>query len=46
LLGWLFSRGVAPGLLSLHQVDGAGGGFSRADLAANFVPAICSRPFR
>lgn len=38
LLGWLFSRGVAPGLLALPQVSTEGAAFSVAALVANFVP--------
>ncbi|WP_295885249.1 dicarboxylate/amino acid:cation symporter [uncultured Thiohalocapsa sp.] len=38
LLGWLFSRDVAPGLLALPQVSAEGAAFSMAALVANFVP--------
>jgi proton glutamate symport protein len=39
LLGWAFSRGVAPGLLNLEQVGADGAGFSVAALIASFVPS-------
>jgi Na+/H+-dicarboxylate symporter len=38
LLGWTFSRGVAPGLLELPQVNTEGADFSMAALVTNFVP--------
>jgi Na+/H+-dicarboxylate symporter len=38
LLGWTFSRGVAPGLLELPQVNTEGADFSIAALVTNFVP--------
>jgi Na+/H+-dicarboxylate symporter len=39
LLGWAFSRGLAPGLLSLPQVQPTDAGFSITQLVANFVPS-------
>jgi Na+/H+-dicarboxylate symporter len=38
LLGWAFSRGVAPGLLELPQVSAGDAAFSVDALVANFVP--------
>ncbi|NBC14561.1 MAG: cation:dicarboxylase symporter family transporter [Gammaproteobacteria bacterium] len=38
LLGWAFSRGVAPGLLALAQVSPQDAAFSVDALVANFVP--------
>ncbi|MBK1632602.1 sodium:dicarboxylate symporter [Thiohalocapsa halophila] len=38
LLGWAFSRGVAPGLLALAQVSPQDAAFSSEALVANFVP--------
>ena len=38
-LGWAFSRGLAPGLLSLPQVEPRAADFSVTQLIANFIPS-------
>ncbi len=39
LLGYLFSRGLTPGLLSLPAAEQGGADFSLARLIANFIPS-------
>lgn len=38
-MGWLFSRGIEPGLMALEQVSTEGPGFSVERLIGNFVPS-------
>ncbi len=38
-MGWLFSRGIAPGVMALEQVNAEAAGFSVDRLIGNFVPS-------
>jgi Na+/H+-dicarboxylate symporter len=38
-MGWLFSRGIEPGLMALEQVSADATGFSIERLIGNFVPS-------